>query len=274
VALSRRLQPNEQVDIILFFIKIAILSTNSSCVINPLSLAEDDVSYCIATHVLPLINEGFIRLSSDEPDLDQHFERKIREYRQVSDQYGLWRAQEVLRMIRKNAIIHHRLHSIGGTINSLLTKESYYLQNAEDFGRDFSEVAVAFVEMPEIANRLREDQRSLTWHDFQPLLNGQLAHDDRGLLLMLKTYFEAHKIGNEISVMSSIPFFEKLDLLYQGNKAIDFGLTINNLEQANVLNLIAESPVELIISIRQDSRFRSALSLILKQTTSGTVNHN
>ena len=272
MSLSTRLQSNEQIDILLFFIKIAILSTNSYCIINPLSLAEDDVAYCIATHVLPWINEGLIRLSSDEPDLDHHFQRKISEYRQVSDEYGLWRAKEVLRMIRNNAIIHHRLHSIGGTINSLLTEEDYYLLNSEDFGSEFSEAA--FLKLPEIANRLREHQRSLTWYDFQPLLNGRLAHDDRGLLLMLKTYFKAHKIGSDISVVSSIPFFEKLDLLYQGKRKIDFGLAINNLKQANVLNLIAASPVELIISIRQDSRFRDALPLILKHATSRSIIHN
>jgi hypothetical protein len=54
VSLSRRLQPHEQVDILVFFIKIAILSTNSFCIINPLSLAEDDVAYCVTKNILPL----------------------------------------------------------------------------------------------------------------------------------------------------------------------------------------------------------------------------
>lgn len=246
-SLESRLSGQQQTDLVHLALKVAILVTDSYCVVNPLSLIEDTLSLSVSRDFLPAFDMGMIRLSSTEGDLIEHFSNKEAEYRGVADEYGLERVALFLREIYPYTLVHWRFHSIGESIEQQFRTDQTFETIADLFAPAYA--YAAWEALPQMAQRLRSEGRSLTWRDFASVAPPSFVVDRRLELVTLRAYFEAQRLMAEHTILSNIPYLEGLDKLLTPRIRVDFRAILLGLSKLGILEKLARASVHQLISL-------------------------
>lgn len=213
--------------------RLCILISRDFCVVNPGTLLESRIGRALTRQLAPFLESGFIRLSTNEPDLISHLEVRKQQYRAVDYSYDT-KFDGFFRRHAENFRLLPRAYSVGARIRDHFSSPNL-LKTLEGLGHPRSLAAQVCSEFAPIAAELRDQGRSLSWEDIKQSLDSKSPALDIGLGVCLNAYMSSQGVGVAHWHLTDIPFMNALDAISPFSRRVSLRTVMGSLSKRDLL---------------------------------------
>lgn len=264
---TSRLSKRDQFVLLRWLTIISCIASKDFCVINAGTIEECDVAKAVLADAFPLIEAGLIRFSMKENDFLQLQEKKKREYAGTYKQYSDFGDSNIYNALNSVARITPREHSIGASIASIVSDDSFINDLDDFYDKKYIEQAAEF--LPKAASFVRNEGLALTWPQLNYFNKNYFGLPSSiGLPITLTAYFEANQLSDKFCILGDIPYFDHADRVVSGVPRINLSNLIMSLNKFGILDFVNNISCKGVVLLREKFDFAALHSILMDEQKS------